>query len=431
MSRIKKVVSRQIFDSKGRPMLEVDIITDSGALGRGSSPTGTSVGKYESVVLRDGDMSSFGGLGVSRAVKNIQEIIAPAIIGMDVEEQELIDKTMIALDGTPDKSKLGGNTIYSASIATARAAACSNNLPLYQYLSGDSVINIPVPAFNMINGGSYGTNRLDFQEFMVVPWKADTFHEAMQIAVEIFYKLPNIILSKNGVVNMGNSSGYGAPAKDPAVVLDILSAAAEATGHLDKIAFAIDCASSDIYDKKKDKYRFMGQDIDAKEVINIVSDLSKKYPILFVEDILDEDDFKGFALATEAIYPTLIVGDDLFATNIGRVKIGLELHACNGMIFKPNQVGSLTEALNAQSYARERGFIIIPSGRAGGAVDDPIREISVGIKAPLVKIGAPRSGERISSMNQLLRIEETLEGQRTLSNIESIIKNRFFSRGGI
>jgi len=427
MSRIKKVVPRQIFDSKGRPMLEVDIITDSGAMGRGSSPTGTSVGKHESVVLRDGDMSAFGGLGVTRAIKNVQEIIAPAIIGMNVEDQELIDKTMIALDGTPDKSKLGGNTIYSTSIAVARAAACSNNLPLYQYLSGDSAINIPVPAFNMINGGSYGTTRLDFQEFMVVPWQADTFQQAMQIAVEIFYKLPDIIRSKNGVVTMGNYSGYGAPVKDPAVALDILSAAAEATGYLDKIAFAIDCAGSEIYDSKKDKYRFMDQDIDAKEVIRVVSDLSKKYPILFVEDILDEDDFAGFALATETLYPTLIVGDDLFATNIERVKTGLELHACNGMIFKPNQVGSLTEALHTQSYARERGFVIIPSGRAGGAVDDPIREIAVGIKAPLVKIGAPRSGERISSMNQLLRIEETLQGQRTLSNIETIIKKRIFN----
>lgn len=421
MSRIKRVVARQIFDSKGRPMLEVDIITDSGAMGSGSSPTGTSVGKHESVVLRDGDMSAFKGLGVLQAVKNVQEIIAPAIIGMDVEEQELIDKTMIALDGTPDKSKLGGNAVYSTSIAAARAAACSNNLPLYKYLSGDSEIHIPVPAFNMINGGSYGANRLDFQEFMVVPWKAATFHQAMQIAVEIFYELPQIILSKNGNVTVGNYSGYGAPAQDPAVVLDILCAAAEATGHLDKVAFAIDCASSELYDKQTEKYRFMGQPITANEVINVVGDLSKQYPIMFVEDILDEDDFAGFALATNMLYPTRIVGDDLFATNLARVKAGLELNACNGMIFKPNQVGSLTEALTTQSYARDRGFMVIPSGRAGGAVDDPIREIAVGIKAPLVKIGAPRSGERINSMNQLLRIEETLAGHRTLANIENFI----------
>lgn len=422
MSRIEKVTARQIFDSKGRPILEVDITTDSGAMGRGASPTGTSVGKHEAVVLRDEDTPAFGGLGVSRAIKNVQEIIAPAIIGMEVDNQDAIDRTMIALDGTPNKSKLGGNAIYSTSIAAARAAANSHHLPLYQYLAKDSNITIPVPAFNMVNGGIYGTTTLEFQEFMVVPWKAGSFHEAMKIAVEIFYKLPDIIKRKNGIVNMGNYSGYGAPAHDPAMVLDILSAAAEATGHLDKIAFAIDCASSHIYDETAQKYKFKGQMITAQEIISIVKDLVSRYPLLFVEDILDEDDFTGYALATKALYPTRVVGDDLFVTNIQRVKTGLRLQACNGMIVKPNQVGTLTEALSTQAYARQRGFIVIPSGRAGGPVDDPIREISVGIKAPVVKIGAPRSGERINSMNQLLRIEETLQDQKTLANIEEFMK---------
>ncbi|CAA7600881.1 phosphopyruvate hydratase [Acididesulfobacillus acetoxydans] len=421
MSRIKNVVPRQIFDTKGRPMLEVDIVTDNGAMGRGSSPTGTSVGKHEAVVLRDMDISSFGGLGVSRAIKNIQEIVAPAIIGMDVNEQELIDNTIIALDGTKNKARLGGNTIYSTSIAVARAAACSNNLPLYRYLAKGKEVTIPVPTFNMINGGSYGASRLDFQEFMIVPWKAQTFREAMQIAVEVFYILPDIIRKKGGLVNTGNYSGYGAPVQDPAAVLDILSTAAEAAGYLDKIVFALDCAASEIYDETRNKYRFMEQFVTREDIINVIKELSKKYPLLFVEDILQEDDFAGFALATEQLYPTLVVGDDLFTTNIERVKTGIKMHAGNGIILKPNQVGSLTEALVTKVYASERGFTVIPSGRAGGAVDDPIREIAVGIKAPLVKVGAPRSGERINSMNQLLRIEETLTGPRTLADIGAII----------
>lgn len=407
-TKVSAIKAREILDSKARPMIEVDVWTTDGAMGRGASPCGTSVGSYEAFVLRDGG-SRYGGLGVQKAVRHVKEAITPALLGKSVCDQRGIDQLMIDLDGTLDKSRLGANTIYSVSIAVARAAANSLRLPLFRYLGGREDYLLPMPMFNMINGKGASEIRSEFQEFLLIPVMAKTYSEALRMGVEIFSKLGDIIKNHYGQrsLQIGTSAGYVAPTNEPAEILETLLEASKEAGYEEMCKVGLDCAASDFYDRKKGHYLFQGKWTSRDELIRVFEDLSQSYPLFIIEDPLDEDDFEGFAEITKRLN-LLIIGDDLFVTNRERLKKGIDLGSANGMILKPNMVGTLTEAMDTAHYAMKHGYQVVASGRAGGGTDDPIPDIAVALDVPLVKFGAPRSGERIGKQNCLLRIEEYL-----------------------
>jgi enolase len=413
-SRISRIKAREILDSKGRPMVEVDVWTEDGFFGQSASPCGTSVGKYEAAILRDGG-KRFGGLGVQRAVKNVDEVIGPALCGKSVFEQKTIDQLMIELDATPNKSRLGANAIYGASVAVARAAAQSLGLPLYRYLGEEKTKTLPLPMFNMINGGPYSNALGEFQEFLLVPASAKTYAEALRMGVEVFYQVESVIKRRYGQnrLHFGHSAGYGAPVEDPAEIIEILLAAVDETGYKGMFKIGLDCAASHFYNSEKGLYRFGGKDVTREEIIQFLEGLAETYPLLIVEDPLNEDDFEGFAEITKRL-DTIVIGDDLFATNLNRLKKGSSLGAANAMIFKPNMVGTLTEAMDTAAFAKEQGYLVVPSSRAGGSVDDPIPDLAVAIGASLGKFGAPQSGERTTYHNRLLKIEEDIREGVTL-----------------
>jgi len=416
--KISGIKAREILDSKARPMVEVDVWTNDGSMGRGASPCGTSVGRHEAFVLRDGG-KRFGGLGVQQAVRNVTEVIGPAILGKSVYEQRMIDHLMIELDSTSNKSRLGANAIYSVSIAVARAAANSLQLPLYRYLGGPGVHLLPVPMFNMINGGDYPNIHVEFQEFILVPTGADRYAEALRMGVEVFFKLDETIKKRYGhhSLHMGSSAGYAAPTNEPAEILETLLDAVEAAGYKGMFKVGLDCAASHFYDEEGDCYNFKGKQKSRSEIIQFLADLAKSYPLFTIEDPLNENDFEGFAEITQRLN-LLIVGDDLFVTNMERLKRGIELGSANGMILKPNMVGTLTEAMDTAHYAKEHGYQVVASGRAGGGPDDPIPEIAIALNVPLVKFGAPRTGERIAKQNYLIRIEEELGESGRFSGLD-------------
>ena len=405
---IVAVKARELLDSKARPMVEVDVWTASGVMGRGAAPCGTSVGKHEAVVLRDGG-TRYGGLGVRRAVQNVVEVISPAIRGKSVLDQQALDDLLIELDDTPDKSRLGANALYSVSIAVARAGAASRRLPLYRHLGGDGATVLPVPMFNMVNGGTYGSTRMEIQEFLLIPLGATSCAEAEQMGVEIFAVLGEIIARHYGKERLGGGSyaGHAAPTGEPAAILDCLLEAAEKAGYAGKCRVGLDCAASHFYDSAGGFYRFMGKQANREDLIRFLEDLTRSYSLFVLEDPLEEDDFEGFAEITRRI-ETLIVGDDFFVTNLARLKRGIALGAANGMILKPNMIGTISEALAAARCAKEHGYCVIGSGRAGGSVDDPVPDVAVAAGAALVKFGAPRTGERLNMQNCLLRMEDEL-----------------------
>ena len=404
MAKIAKITARQLIDCKCRPMVEVDVVTDDGHLGRGSDPTGSSVGKFEAAVIRDGDPGEYGGLSVHKAVDNVKNIIAPALGGMDVSDQRALDRRMLELDGTPNKSRLGGNAIYSASIACLRAAASVANVPVYRHLKGGPVRTVPVPSFNLVNGGRYGDVVLPFNEFLVVPHGAASIHEAVEIGAGCLAALGKVLrrfLKSEPMV--GRSYGWAAPSDDPETVLDLMREMLEKNGWEKKVSFALDCASSEMFDAASRTYLLKGKRVDAAELIGFAKRLSEKFPLVFIEDLLDEDDWGNFSVAAREITRSLIIGDDLTVTSLERIRRAHESKAAHGFILKPNQVGTITEALDAHAYAVDKGLISIPSGRAGGVVDDIVMDFSVGLEVPLQKNGAPRSGERIDKLNFLMR----------------------------
>jgi enolase len=404
--RIAKVKAREILDSKARPMVEVDVWTDGGAMGRGASPCGTSVGRHEAVLLRDGG-TRYGGLGVRQAVRGVVEIIGPTILGKSALDQRALDELMVELDGTPNKARLGANAIYSVSIAVARAAAAARGVPLYRHLGGQEADLLPVPMFNMVNGGTHA--RTEFQEFLLIPARAERYSEALRTGVEVFSRLGEAISRRYGKdrLSTGSSAGYAAPTSDPAEILDTLLEAAEVAGYGGKCRVGLDCAASQFFDGKACCYRLRGKATSRNELMAYLEELARSYDLFLVEDPLEEDDFEGFAELTKRL-DALIVGDDLFVTNLERVKRGVALGAANAIVLKPNMVGTITEALDAARYAKAQGYRIVGSGRAGGSMDDPIPDIAVAAGAPLVKFGAPRTGERLGKQNCLLRIEEEL-----------------------
>ena len=413
MSKIKEIKARQVLDCKGRPVAEVDVITEEGYLGRAGASTGSSVGANESFVLRDGDPNCFGGLSVYRAIDNIKKVLAPAIVGMDVHDQQTIDRTMIGLDGTRYKTNLGGNAIYAVSVAVARAAAAENRKPVYLNMADGPIEYIMSPSANVVNGGTYNGKTQAFQEFMILPHGVETVDQSIRMIVETFYHIGELIQKYNGgKPAMGNYSGWGAPSDDPKKVLEIIAQAVDDLGFTDKMVYAFDCASSEYYDAEKGLYRWQGDYVDRDYIINVLKEIADEYPVAFIEDALQEEDFEGFKLASERIN-SLIIGDDFICTSLDRAKKAVEMGAARGMIFKPNQAGTLTEAIETFDYMKSKGLLVVPSGRAGGTLDSPEKEIAIGKGAWVTKTGAPRSGSRTSGFNFLLRTSEEMQVPQT------------------
>lgn len=409
---IAKVKARQVLDSDGRPALEVDVITEGGTLGRSCAPTGNSVGKNESVVVRDGDPTLYGGKSVYKAVNNVESRIAPEIIGLDVTDQAVIDDMMVRLDPTPTKEILGGNAINAVSFAAARAGAACMGQPFYRYLAGDRELKATfMPAYNLINGGSYYGMTQPIQEFMVVPCNVDTFEGAVRVGVEMFYKLDELISRKMGVrkAAVGKYCGHGAFSSDPFEILEMMTEAAQSLGYSKHVCFGMDCAASEFYDEASGTYLWDGKKVEREAWIDVLARLSRTYPIGFIEDPLDEEDFEGFALARKSM-DAAVIGDDFLCTNIHRAQKAYAMGAMDGMIVKPNQVGTLTETIEAIDFLHQKDQIMIASGRSGGPLDDPTTDLAVAFGGHMLKTGAPRSGERIVSINDGLHIAEELGG---------------------
>ena len=419
---IQSVHARQLIDCKCRPLVEVDVVTEGGALGRGAAPTGSSVGMYESCVLRDHDPKEYHGMSVHKAVQNVNEILAPKLIGMDVTDQAALDQVMIDLDGTPDKHNLGGNAIYSTSIACFRAAAAANRVPLYEYIAGGKIDTVSIPSFNVINGGLNHGIRQAYNEFIVMPYRADDIEHAVEIAVDVFQKLGPVIEKYTGdEPAVGRSYGWTAPSENPEECIKLILEAIDQCGYLDRCALALDCAISDMYDKQSHTYYLDGKQRTSDEMIDYMKQLTDRYPFVFVEDMLDENDWEGFAKAHKVIDRTLIIADDFTVTNKDRIARAVRENSIDGFILKPNQVGTITEALQAHEFAKSHGLFSIPSGRSGGVIGDVVMDLAAGLQIPFIKNGCPRSGERIDKLNFLMRVKDLHPGCH-MANIDSCVK---------
>lgn len=406
MFSIENIHAREILDSRGNPTVEVDILTESG-FGRASVPSGASTGTNEALELRDKD-NRYHGKGVKIAVNNVNTEINEALIGMDVRDQRDIDRLMLELDGTPNKSRLGANAILGVSMAVAHAAADSLGISLYRYLGGTNTFTLPCPTMNVINGGKHAGNELAIQEFMLQPRGAKTYAESLRMGAEIYHTLGAILSKKYGAsaVNVGYEGGYAPPLKNTKDALDALVYAMEETGYNKKITIGIDAAASEFY--KKDKYNIDGGTMSGGELIDYYADLVKTYPILSIEDPFHEDAFDDFAALTKKLKNTIIVGDDLFVTNVKRLEHGIKMNAANALLLKVNQIGTLSEAFDAARLAQKNKYKVIVSHRSAETEDTTIADISVAIGAELIKTGAPARSERNAKYNQLLRIEEEL-----------------------
>jgi len=403
-------------------MVEVDVITEHGFIGRGSAPTGISVGMYEACVLRDGDKNEYDGLSVHKAVANVNEKIASALCGMDVFDQRALDMAMIALDGTNNKASLGGNAVYSTSIACIRAAAAACGKELYEYLSPTPITSVPIPSFNIVNGGRQPELTQPFNEFIIMPYKADSIEEAVEMGVRVYQKLHDVITRyASRPPRIALSYGYAAPSDDPETVIELMQRAVEECGYGGKIAFALDCASSEMYNAKNDTYLLGGRRVSADELLDYMKRLTARFPFVFVEDLFDENDWVSFSKAVKTLDKTLIIGDDIIATNPQKIKYAYETQAVAGFVLKPNQIGTISEALETFEYATSHGMLAIPSGRSGGVIGDVVMDLAVGLHIAFIKNGAPRSGERIDKLNFLMRASDLLGGAQ-ISDISKLIK---------
>jgi enolase len=411
--KIEGVHARQILDSRGNPTLEVDVHTDN-ATGTAAVPSGASTGKYEALELRD-NRSAFNGKSVSKAIGNVNKVIGPLLKGVNVDGQRAIDEAMLKRDGTGNKSKLGANAILGVSLACARAGAISYNLHLHEYLGslyGNKTFTLPVPFCNVINGGVHAGNALKFQEFMIVPYKAKTFSEAVRIVSETYHALKKIICERFGplAASLGDEGGFAPPITKPDEALDLLEAALRKAGYRHRAAFAVDAAASEFYNAKTGRYEVWGGvEYTQKEMVDYYALLAKKYRIISIEDPFHQDDYESYAELTKRLGGKVrIVGDDLLVTNAERIKKAIELKACNALLLKVNQVGSLTEAFEAAKLAQDNGWKVMVSHRSGETEDSFIADLAVGINAGMIKLGAPARGERTAKYNELLRIEDYL-----------------------
>ncbi|AEF96369.1 phosphopyruvate hydratase [Methanotorris igneus] len=404
---IYDIHAREVLDSRGNPTVEVEVLTLGRGIGSAIVPSGASTGTHEALELRD-KSKRFGGKGVLEAVDNVNSIIKPELIGYDSRMQREIDTIMIELDGTENKSKLGANAILAVSMAVAKAAADTASLPLYKYLGGCNSFVMPVPMMNVINGGKHAGNALDFQEFMIMPVGADSIAEAIRIGAETYQALKKVILEKYGknAINVGDEGGFAPPIEDARDALNLLAEAAKLAGYENDIVFALDCAASEFY--KDGYYIVKGEKLTREQLIELYKELTDEYPIVSIEDPLHEEDFEGFAMVTKELKGVQIVGDDLFVTNINRLRKGVEVGAANALLLKVNQIGTLSEAIDAANLAFRNGYGVIVSHRSGETEDTTIADLAVALNAGQIKTGAPARGERTAKYNQLIRIEEEL-----------------------
>ena len=414
---IQNILGREILDSRGNPTIEVEVILESGVVGRASVPSGASTGIYEAHELRDGDAGRYLGKGVSRAVENIRREIAPALIGTNVLEQARIDRVMLELDGTPNKSRLGANAILGVSLACAQAAAVSQGMGLYRYIGGANAKVLPVPMMNILNGGAHASNNVDIQEFMIMPLSAGSWKEALRRCAEVFHTL-KVILKENKipVTGVGDEGGYAPMLKKDEDALSLIVAAIERSGYLPGQDFmiAIDAATSEWYDAQQGIYRLpkAGKELSKKQMVQLWQRLAEKYPIISLEDGMAETDWEGWAMLTKALGKKIqLVGDDLFVTNTERLARGIEQGIGNAILIKVNQIGTLTETLDAIAMANRAGYTAIISHRSGETEDTTIADLAVALNAGQIKSGAPSRSDRVAKYNQLLRIEEALGSQ--------------------
>jgi len=408
---IKRVRAREIIDCRGYPTLQVDVLTDGGGLGRANVPCGRSTGKHEAVELRDGG-KRYHGRGVRKAMANVNDVIGPVIVGKDVTRQREIDELMISeLDGTANKSRLGANAIVGVSLAVARGAAATLGIPLYKYIDGNAHI-LPVPMINLIGGGELGSSDLEIQEFHIVPLGADNLAHALQIATEVNSELSELILAKYGkmALNTGDEGGFMPPMRGLREPFEYLARAVKRAGYEQEVAYGLDCAATYFYDAETDTYGLEGERLTRQDMIALYKGLLSQFPIVSMEDPLQEDDWEGFAQITAEL-GIQIVGDDFFVTNPERLRKGIELKAANALLWKVNQIGTLTEALDAAALAFRSGYGVQVSERSGETEDPIIADIVVGLNAGQIKTGAPVRGERTSKYNRLLLIEEELGSQ--------------------
>jgi enolase len=414
MSVIEEIKARQIFDSRGNPTVEVDVITENGFLGRAAVPSGASTGKHEAVELRDGDKSKYMGKSVLKAVNNVNDLIAPELIGLSSFEQNSIDKIMLSLDGTANKSKLGANAILGVSMAVAKAAAQEAMLPLYKYVGGVSANTLPVPMMNIINGGSHADNSIDFQEFMIIPAGASSFTEAMRMGSEIFHNLAKVLKSKGMSTNVGDEGGFAPNIPSNEDALKVILQAIESAGYRpgEDVFIALDAAASEFYDSETKLYHFKkstGDKLTSSEMASFWADWAKRYPIVSIEDGMDEDDWTGWADLTNQIGKSCqLVGDDLFVTNVNRLKQGIDNKIANSILVKVNQIGSLSETIDAVSLAKNNSYTSVMSHRSGETEDNTIADLAVALNCGQIKTGSCSRSDRMAKYNQLLRIEEEL-----------------------
>lgn len=412
MSIINYIYAREILDSRGNPTVETEVYLEDGTMGRACIPSGASTGAHEAVELRDGDESRYLGKGVQDAVNNINSIIAPEVVGYDAVDQIGIDRLMIDIDGTANKSKLGANAILGVSLAIARAAAKYVGLPLYQYLGGTNAKQLPVPMMNIINGGKHADNNVDIQEFMIMPVGAESFKEGLRMGTEIFHNLKKVLKSKGLNTAVGDEGGFAPDLKSNEEAINIILEAVEKSGYKAgrDILLALDVAATEIYEDNKYVLASEGQSKTAGEMVEYYSQLVDKYPIVSIEDGLDEDDWEGWRLLTEKLGERVqLVGDDLFVTNRERLRRGISENIANSILIKINQIGTLTETFDTIELAKKSGFTCVISHRSGETEDTSIADIAVALNAGQIKTGAPSRTDRVAKYNQLLRVEDELE----------------------
>ncbi|MGP0629566.1 phosphopyruvate hydratase [Nitrospina sp. 32_T5] len=412
MSEIVGIQARQILDSRGNPTVEVDVFLEEGLMGRAAVPSGASTGSREALELRDGDKKTYMGKGVQKAVKNINAKIAPELVGIEVTEQRLIDRIMIEMDGTANKGKLGANAILGVSLAVAHAAANDLDIPLFSYIGGSNACELPVPMMNVLNGGAHADNNVDIQEFMIMPVGANSFHQALQMGTEVFHHLKAVLKKKKYNTAVGDEGGFAPNLKSNAEAIEVLLAAIKSAGYKEgkDILLALDVAASELYKNKK--YVLQAEKkpkLTSDEMVDYLAKLVKKYPIVSIEDGLAENDWKGWEKLTRKVGDTTqLVGDDLFVTNTKILKKGIQEGVCNSILIKVNQIGTLTETLEAVEMAKRAGYTAVISHRSGETEDTTIADISVGVNSGQIKTGSLCRTDRVAKYNQLLRIEDML-----------------------
>jgi enolase len=414
MSLIESIHARQILDSRGNPTIEVDVFTENGAFGRAAVPSGASTGTHEAVELRDGDKKRYLGKGVLKAVENVNSKIAEEIVGFSVYDQNLIDKIMIELDGTPNKGNLGANAILGTSMAVAKAAAMAAGIPLYRYIGGVNANTLPVPMMNILNGGSHADNKIDFQEFMVMPVKADSFSESLRMGTEIFHTLKKVLHDKHLSTNVGDEGGFAPNIASNEEAIEVVLVAIEKAGFKagEDVFIAMDAATSEFYDAASNSYTFKkssGKKITSDEMVDYWATWASKYPIISIEDGMAEDDWNGWKKLTDKIGKKIqLVGDDLFVTNVTRLQEGITKGVANSILVKVNQIGSLTETINAVNLAKRNSYKSVMSHRSGETEDSTIADLAVALNTGQIKTGSASRSDRMAKYNQLIRIEEEL-----------------------